>query len=56
MTTIGLFGRLPVRLPNPSRETVLALAGPMADKVLQKVPKNATVSVTSPGDVTKDRA
>jgi hypothetical protein len=56
MTTLGLFGGLPVRLQYPTRTAALALAGPIASKVLQKVPNNATVSVTLPADVTKDRA
>jgi hypothetical protein len=56
MTTMGLFGGLPVHLPYPTRAAALALAGPVGSKVLQKVPNNATSSVTSPADVTKERA
>lgn len=56
LAAMGLFGGLPVRLPYPTRAAALALAGPVGAKVLQKVPNNATTSVTSPADVTKERA
>jgi hypothetical protein len=56
MTKIGLFGGLPVRLPNPTRDQVLAPAGPIAGKVIQKVPNNATSSITSPAQVTSERS
>jgi len=55
LTRMGLYGGLPVRLPYPSRDQALALAGPIGTKVLQKVPNNATTSVTSPADVLNER-
>lgn len=55
LTTMGLFGGLPRRLEYPSDEAALTLAGPIGTKVLQKVPNNASVSITSPADVTKER-
>lgn len=55
MTRNGLFGGLPRRLPYPSREQVLALAGATGAMVLQKAPNNASVSIISPGDVTRER-
>lgn len=55
LTKMGLFGGLPVRLPYPSRDQALALAGPIGTKVLQKVPNNATASVGSPSEVTAER-
>jgi len=38
MDHLGLFGKLPVPLPYPSRADVLTAAGPTADLVLQKAP------------------
>lgn len=38
MEGLGLFGKLPVALPYPSRADVLTAAGPTADLVLQKAP------------------
>jgi hypothetical protein len=55
LTKMGLFGGLPRRLEYPSREEALTLAGPIGAQVVQRVPNNATVSVTSPADVTKER-
>jgi len=55
MTKLGLFGGLPVRIPYPSRDQALAIAGTSGAKVIQRVPNNATVSITSPADVTKER-
>jgi len=56
MNRIGLFGTGPTKLSYPSREQALAAAGPLADKVIQKVPNNATTSIVSPADITKERA
>jgi hypothetical protein len=55
LTKIGLFGGLPRRLDYPSDEAALALAGPIGTKVLQLIPNNASASITSPADVTKER-
>lgn len=55
LTSLGLFGALPVHLTYPTRSQAMALAGPIEAKVLQKFPNNATASVTSPADVTKER-
>ncbi|MGI8827811.1 MAG: hypothetical protein ACR2JC_19695 [Chloroflexota bacterium] len=55
MTKMGLFGGLPAHLPYPSRDEVVALAGPAGAQVLQKRPNNATVSIATPGDVTSER-
>lgn len=44
MSDAGLFGRLPVRVPYPTRAAVLAAAGPMARLVIQTTPHNATAS------------
>ena len=55
MTKLGLFGGLPVRIAYPSRDQAMAVAGTSGAKVIQRVPNNATVSVTSPADVTKER-
>lgn len=55
LAKMGLFGGLPRRLDYPSDEAALALAGPIGTKVLQLIPNNASVSITSPADVTKER-
>lgn len=55
LTRMGLFGGLPVRLPYPSREMAMQLAGSIGARVIQQVPNNAVVSITSPADVTKER-
>lgn len=43
---LGFFGKNPVLLHYPGRDSALALAGPMAGGVLQKTPNNASVSTT----------
>lgn len=55
MAKIGLFGGLPRRLPYPSREHALALSGSTGATVLQRIPNNATVSITLPAEVTRER-
>jgi hypothetical protein len=55
LAKMGLFGGLPRRLDYSSDEAILALAGPIGTKVLQLIPNNASVSITSPADVTKER-
>ena len=49
LTTLGIFGGLPVKLQYPTKETVLAAAGPMASLVVQTLPNNASTSVTFVG-------
>lgn len=56
MTKIGLFGTGPTKFTYPSRDEALAAAGPIAAEVIQKVPNNATRSIMSPADITKERA
>lgn len=46
---LGVFGGLPVKLPYPARDEVLAAAGPTVHLVIQTMPNNASSSVTFSG-------
>lgn len=43
------------KIPYPGRDAALAVAGPMANAVIQKMPNNATTSVTARDNLTGER-
>lgn len=57
LTQLGFIGGAGFKYPYPGDAAAIAAAGPMFNAVIQKIPNNATstVTVTGPGDLTGER-